>query len=222
MTFSPSAAALLGVVRGLPITTARKIVTDLLLDHEDESTIARIVQDAQRVELLTSAELEHSVRGHAAAYGAPSGSQPRARTPSSRIRMDAWQSCRCMVAERHCCIEAKAVLTMHQSSGADPSATLENRNKPGVWKARAWLLGGQVGQFGWPERSMRQRRTRSCDHRAHLAARVCTSWSAASTASVTSVSLGSSQPHIAALTRQSMTPGRRGDGGSGMQPPLAR
>lgn len=62
------------VVRGLPVTTARKTVADLLHDREDESAIARIVQDALRAELLTSAELEDSVRGHAAAYGAPSGS----------------------------------------------------------------------------------------------------------------------------------------------------
>jgi hypothetical protein len=46
---------------------------------------------------------------------------------------------------------------MRQSSEADPSGTLENRNKPGIWKARSWLLGGQVDQFGWPERSMQQR-----------------------------------------------------------------
>ncbi len=63
----------LAVVRGLPVTTARKIVADLLQDREDESAIAWIVQDALRAELLTSAELEDSVRGHAAAYGAPSG-----------------------------------------------------------------------------------------------------------------------------------------------------
>jgi hypothetical protein len=37
---------------------------------------------------------------------------------------------------------------MHQSSGAYPSDTLENLNKPGIWKAWAWLLGGQVDQFG--------------------------------------------------------------------------
>jgi hypothetical protein len=42
--------------------------------REDESAVARIVQDALRAELLTPAELEDSVRSHAAAYGAPSGS----------------------------------------------------------------------------------------------------------------------------------------------------
>ena len=60
------------VVRGLPVTTARKIITDLLHDREDESAIARIVQDALRTQLLTPAELEDSVRGHTAAYGSPS------------------------------------------------------------------------------------------------------------------------------------------------------
>jgi hypothetical protein len=33
---------------------------------------------------------------------------------------------------RHCCIEAKGVLTMPQSSEADPSGTLRNHNKPGI------------------------------------------------------------------------------------------
>jgi hypothetical protein len=37
-----------------------------------------------------------------------------------------------LLAEGHCCIEAKGVLVMHQSSEADPSGTLENRNKPGI------------------------------------------------------------------------------------------
>lgn len=41
------------VVRGLPVTTARKIVTDLLHDREDEYAVARTVQDALRAELLT-------------------------------------------------------------------------------------------------------------------------------------------------------------------------
>jgi len=34
----------------------------------------------------------------------------------------------------HCCIKAKGVLTKHQSSGADPSDTVENYNKPGISK----------------------------------------------------------------------------------------
>src|SRR5437588_7539129 len=42
----------------------------------------------------------------------------------------------------------------------------------------------------------------------HLAASGRSSWSAASTASVTSCSLGSFQPHIPGLTRQCTTPGR--------------
>lgn len=58
---------------------------------------------------------------------------------------------------RGCCIEAKSVLTIRQSSEADLSGTLENRNKPGIWKACSWLLGGQVDQFRWLERSMQQR-----------------------------------------------------------------
>jgi ABC-type ATPase with predicted acetyltransferase domain len=33
-----------------------------------------------------------------------------------------------------CCIKAKGVLTKHQSSGADPSDTVENYNKPGISK----------------------------------------------------------------------------------------
>jgi hypothetical protein len=62
------------IVHGLPVTTTRKIVADLLHDREDESAVARIVQDALRAALLTPAELEDSVHSHAAAYGAPSGS----------------------------------------------------------------------------------------------------------------------------------------------------
>jgi hypothetical protein len=33
---------------------------------------------------------------------------------------------------RHCCIEAKGVLAMDQSSEADPSGTLQNCNKLGI------------------------------------------------------------------------------------------
>jgi hypothetical protein len=62
------------IVRGLPVTTARKIIADLLHDREDESAIARIVQDALHTQLLTPAELEDSVGSHAAAYGSPSAS----------------------------------------------------------------------------------------------------------------------------------------------------
>ena len=49
---------------------------------------------------------------------------------------------------------------MHQSSEADSSDTLENRNNPGIWKAHSWLPGRQVDQLGWLERSMQQRRGR--------------------------------------------------------------
>src|SRR6185312_8142666 len=38
-----------------------------------------------------------------------------------------------------------------------PQAPLRNRNKPGIEKARSWRPGGEVDQFGWPERSMQQR-----------------------------------------------------------------
>ena len=60
------------VVGGLPVTTAAQVVTDLLTDREDESAIARIVQDALRADLLSREELETLVTGHVAAYGAPS------------------------------------------------------------------------------------------------------------------------------------------------------
>jgi hypothetical protein len=39
---------------------------------------------------------------------------------------------------------------MHQSSEADPSGTLENRNKLGIWKTRSWLLGGKWISSGGP------------------------------------------------------------------------
>lgn len=60
------------VVGGLPVTTAARVVTDLLADREDESAIARVVQDGLRAELLVRGELEDLVAGDAAAYGAPS------------------------------------------------------------------------------------------------------------------------------------------------------
>jgi predicted transcriptional regulator of viral defense system len=59
-------------VRGLPVTTARRTVMDLLSDREDESAIARVTQDGLRAQLLTVAELETAVRGQGVAYGAPS------------------------------------------------------------------------------------------------------------------------------------------------------
>ncbi|MGH3923828.1 MAG: type IV toxin-antitoxin system AbiEi family antitoxin domain-containing protein [Pseudonocardiaceae bacterium] len=60
------------VVRGLPVTTAAQVVSDLLADREDESAIARIVQDALRAGLLTRAELDEIVADEVAAYGASS------------------------------------------------------------------------------------------------------------------------------------------------------
>jgi hypothetical protein len=60
------------IVHGLPVTTARQTITDLLREREDESAIARITQDALRAGLLTDSDLTEAVRGHAAAYGATS------------------------------------------------------------------------------------------------------------------------------------------------------
>lgn len=60
------------VVRGLPVTTAARVVSDLLAEREDESAITRIAQDALHTGLLTRAELDEIVADHVAAYGAPS------------------------------------------------------------------------------------------------------------------------------------------------------
>lgn len=60
------------VVQGLPVTTAARVVSDLLVEREDESAVARIVQDALRAELLSRAELDELVTNQVAAYGAPS------------------------------------------------------------------------------------------------------------------------------------------------------
>jgi len=60
------------VVGGLPVTTAARVVTDLLADREDESAVARVIQDALRADLLRRDELEDLVDGAAAAYGASS------------------------------------------------------------------------------------------------------------------------------------------------------
>ena len=60
------------VVGGLPVTTAARVVTDLLAEREDESAVARVVQDALRAGLLRRDELDDLVEGAAAAYGAPS------------------------------------------------------------------------------------------------------------------------------------------------------
>jgi len=59
-------------VGGLPVTTAARVVADLLADREDESAVARVVQDALRADLLRRDELEDLVDGAAAAYGASS------------------------------------------------------------------------------------------------------------------------------------------------------
>lgn len=60
------------VVNGLPVTTAARTVADLLADREDESAVSRVVQDALCANLLSRAELESRVSGHARAYGASS------------------------------------------------------------------------------------------------------------------------------------------------------
>ncbi|MGH3544835.1 MAG: hypothetical protein ACRDPW_02750 [Mycobacteriales bacterium] len=54
---------------GLPVCTIEVIVSDLLHDHEDESAIAQIVQDAMRDGLLNSAGLQRAVRGGTRGYG---------------------------------------------------------------------------------------------------------------------------------------------------------
>jgi hypothetical protein len=54
------------------VTTAARVVADLLADREDESAVARVVQDALRADLLRRDELEDLVDGAAAAYGASS------------------------------------------------------------------------------------------------------------------------------------------------------
>ncbi|MGH3545829.1 MAG: hypothetical protein ACRDPW_07885, partial [Mycobacteriales bacterium] len=60
------------VVDGLPVTTARRTVADLLQNSEDESAIARICQDAIRAGMLIRTDLELIVADHIAAYGAAS------------------------------------------------------------------------------------------------------------------------------------------------------
>jgi predicted transcriptional regulator of viral defense system len=61
-------------VHGLPVTTARRTIADLLHDREDESAVARITQDSIRAGLLTEGELAEAVRGHSSAYGSDSDS----------------------------------------------------------------------------------------------------------------------------------------------------
>jgi hypothetical protein len=73
------------IVHGLPVTTARQTVADLLSDREDESAVARITQDSLRAHLLTDNDLTEAVRGHAAAYGAASDPElARALTGSAK------------------------------------------------------------------------------------------------------------------------------------------
>lgn len=72
------------VMRGLPVTTAARLVYDLLAERVDESAIARIVQDALHAGLLTRAQLDDIVASHAAAYGAPTAAALSAALAGSR------------------------------------------------------------------------------------------------------------------------------------------
>ena len=73
------------IVRGLPVTTAARVVLDLLVEREDESAIARIVQDALRAGLLSRTELDGLVADQvAAAYGAASAAALSATLAGSR------------------------------------------------------------------------------------------------------------------------------------------
>lgn len=67
------------VADGLPICAAPRVIADLLADREDESAVARICQDAMRGELLNAEQLVVLAAPHAAAYGAASGRELRAR-----------------------------------------------------------------------------------------------------------------------------------------------
>lgn len=60
---------------GLPVCTIDTIVTDLLHEHEDESAVAQIVQDARRDGLLDDSRLLRSVNGYARCYGHPTTHQ---------------------------------------------------------------------------------------------------------------------------------------------------
>lgn len=58
------------VVDGLPVTTAARTVADLLAEREDESAVARVVQDALHVGLLSYAEILTCATAAFRAYGA--------------------------------------------------------------------------------------------------------------------------------------------------------
>jgi hypothetical protein len=50
----------------------------------------------------------------------------------------------------HCCIKAKGVLAVHQSSESGPSNTLENRNKPGIQSMLRGFWAGKWISSGGP------------------------------------------------------------------------
>jgi hypothetical protein len=60
------------IVDGLPVTTASRIVVDLLSASEDGSAVARVCQDAVQRDFLDPAALEDAVASHAVRYGAAS------------------------------------------------------------------------------------------------------------------------------------------------------
>lgn len=67
------------VTNGLPVCTAFRIVADLMAEHEDESAVARICQDAVRSELLDAEQLAALAAPYAAAYRAVDGHEFSAR-----------------------------------------------------------------------------------------------------------------------------------------------
>lgn len=61
------------IVDGLPVTVARRVVTDLLADREDGSHVASIVADALRRRLVDAGELSDAMTPYAHAYGLSPG-----------------------------------------------------------------------------------------------------------------------------------------------------
>ncbi len=56
----------------------------------------------------------------------------------------------------HCWIKAEGVLTMHQSSDADPQE-LGELSQTGIRRPVTWRLGEQVHQLGWTNALVAQR-----------------------------------------------------------------
>jgi len=67
------------VVEGLPVSTAPRMIADLLADREDESAVARICQDAVHGGLLNTTLLTALVAPYAQAYRATGGREFSAR-----------------------------------------------------------------------------------------------------------------------------------------------